>query len=194
MFKILIDDQTRDDFTLNGTASRTKFQFLVVPDQKILVPASTIDGIRVGSLEDIMATKLSAVMGRPAFRDYFDIMILEKQGGINVESGLGMFLQKNTPADASGSVQNIIRALSYMDDVDPDPALEKYDVEVRQYWRSRHPTILKSANRFGSFVAPILPNNFQGILSNPGFEQCPHWMPVANRQCSRTKGHQLPHR
>jgi hypothetical protein len=80
--------QTLTDETLNCLFAGTKLQFLDASAHTMIVPPDPIAGIRVGSLADLMATKLLAVTGRPAIRDYVDLWALETIAGVVVEKGL----------------------------------------------------------------------------------------------------------
>ena len=47
-----------------------------------------IDGMRVASLPDLLATKLDVIMYRPKLRDYIDIAAIDKSGWYGIEDGL----------------------------------------------------------------------------------------------------------
>ena len=47
-----------------------------------------MDGLRVGSVPDLMAMKLDAVLHRSEARDYIDIAEMDRSGACRIEDGL----------------------------------------------------------------------------------------------------------
>ena len=105
----------QDDRTLNGLLDGTKIQFLRAADQKVLRPAIAVAGIRVASVEDIVAMKLKVIMDRGEMRDYFDLMEIDRRA-IPAEEGIALFLEKYNPRESDHLVATIVRSLGYLDD------------------------------------------------------------------------------
>jgi hypothetical protein len=137
----------RDPHTLNCVLGDAKVQFLEAADQAVLEPTAMIEGLRVAAVGDLLATKLNAVVGRPAARDYFDLMVIERDGGRRVEEGLSLFVRRYRPAVPEQAVSGIVRALSYLDDVPEDPSLGSSVADLARYWEARVPEIITHLSR-----------------------------------------------
>ena len=136
----------QDDGTLNGLLDGTKVQFLRAADQKVLRPAIVVAGIRVASVEDIVAMKLKVIMDRGEMRDYFDLMEIDRRA-IPAEEGIALFLEKYNPRESDQLVATIVRSLGYLDDVADDPALPAERDAIESYWISRQREVLANLSR-----------------------------------------------
>ena len=65
---------------LHGTFDGVKVDILWNADATILHEPTIIAGLPVGSIQDVMATKLRAITDRHILRDYFDVMCIEQLG------------------------------------------------------------------------------------------------------------------
>jgi hypothetical protein len=138
----------QDVGTLNGVFSGTRVQFLSAESQHQLEPATTVAGIDVAGVGDILAMKLKMVGDRGELRDYFDVMQIERQAGRTVEEGLGLYLARYDVSPEHVSVRHIIDGLGYLDDVADDEALPVTRDEIVTYWRGRQPEIIRNIGRF----------------------------------------------
>jgi predicted nucleotidyltransferase component of viral defense system len=105
-----------------------------------------IAGIRVGALPDLMATKLAAILGRPAIRDYVDLWALEMRGSLPVERGLAFVEERYPRAAHEQTWRLILRALGAFADVRGDPMPRMHGVrltarQLERYWQARVPQI-----------------------------------------------------
>lgn len=123
--------------TLNGIFRDTKVQFLEASSQTNLEAPKDFAGIRVASLPDIFASKLKVIGDRGAIRDYFDLMVIERDTDLRVEEGLELFVRRYHPRVPDMALAHIVRGLGYLDDVELDPQLPIDLSEVRQYWTRR---------------------------------------------------------
>lgn len=130
--------------TINGIFESTKVQFLEASSQILLRDPLRFGGIRVAALPDLMATKLKVIQDRGALRDYFDIMVIERESGISVEEGLRLVIQKYQPHAPAGVLANIIRSLGYLDDVEDDPSLPIDRSEIEDYWKQRQIELVRN--------------------------------------------------
>lgn len=150
----------RSPDTLAGLFSATNLQFLHAdaerPQRLLEQPAPTA-GLRVAGLADLMAMKLKVIAQRGELRDYFDLMAIEQNIGHTVEEGLGYFLARFQPTDASNQVMAVIRALGYLDDLDEDELLPAGKSDIARYWQRRQPEVLKSAGWLTSGGRPPPP-------------------------------------
>jgi len=78
-------------------------------------PYDVIEGIRVASLEDIAALKLSTIAGRGGKKDFFDIHKLLTYFSLKE---MIAFYNKNFP---DGSEFLVLKSLSYFDDANTQP-------------------------------------------------------------------------
>jgi hypothetical protein len=130
--------------TLNGYLGETRIQFLDAHDQHPVDPSVEIAGIPVAGLRDLLATKLKVIGDRGELRDYFDLLVLERDAGHRVEEGLALVIERYRPATPEAVVLHIVRALGYLQDVADDPALAADRTEIESYWAKRQPDIVRS--------------------------------------------------
>jgi len=105
-------------------------------------------GLQVAALGDLLAMKLKVVRDRGELRDYYDLLAIDRHGR-RAEEGIALALRKYRPRAAGAFVESVVRGLSYLDDVDDDPAVPISRAEVAAYWRSRVPEIARSLSRLG---------------------------------------------
>lgn len=136
--------------TLSGVFSSTKLQFLhadEIASQHRLEATTSIAGINVAGIADILAMKLKVIAERGELRDYFDIKVIEQRTGRMVEEGLGLFMARYALEPEAHVLEPIVRALGYLDDVDADALVPESKREVAAYWAARQPQILRSLGR-----------------------------------------------
>lgn len=129
--------------TLNGVFEDTKVQFLDATTQRPLRDFTEVDGVRIASLPDLLATKVKVIADRGELRDYFDLMVIEQRTDLTVEEGLVLFVDRYQPASPESAVSVIVRGLGYLDDVNDDPGLPVERSVVEAYWRQRAPEIVR---------------------------------------------------
>lgn len=129
--------------TLNGVFEDTKVQFLDASTQRPLRGFTEVDGVRIASLPDLLATKVKVIADRGELRDYFDLMVIEQRTDLTVEEGLVLFVDRYQPASPESAISAIVRGLGYLDDVNDDPGLPVERAEVEAYWRRRAPEIVR---------------------------------------------------
>jgi hypothetical protein len=140
--------QTLTASTLNCLFAGTRLQFLEASNQRLVGQLDMIAGVRVGSLPDLLTTKLLAITSRPAIRDYVDLWALETIEGLHVEEGLAFVEQRYPEAKQAQTWRTILMALGSFDDVrdDPMPRMRGRRVTARQienYWARRVPEIMR---------------------------------------------------
>lgn len=138
----------RSEGTLNGLFSETRVQFLSAASQLLLEQPTEVAGLRVAGIGDIFATKLKVIGDRGELRDYFDLMVIERQAGRRVEEGLGLFLTRYQVRPGDPTINHIISALGYLGDVDEDDLLPMGKDVIEAYWRKRQPEIVRHLGRF----------------------------------------------
>lgn len=138
-----------DDSTINCVIDGTKVQVLEAATQKIVAPFVVVGGMRVASVEDIMATKLKVIVDRGELRDYFDIMKIEEDRSIMAETGLALVIEKYSPAHPDQYIKSIVKGLGYLGDVEDDPALPVSRKVIVDYWMKRQRSLMKHIAMFG---------------------------------------------
>lgn len=135
------------DGTLNGLFGRTKVQFLDAQDQRFVEVPVDVEGIAVAGLGDLLTTKLKVIQDRGEHRDYYDLKAIEQLAHRTVEEGLLLFPQHYALRDPTTAVVQIVRGLSYHDDLDEDPALPESLLDTTSYWTRRLPEIVVHLSR-----------------------------------------------
>lgn len=112
----------------------------------------TVDGLRVGSLQDITAGKFSAVVGRKQLRDFVGVMIIETQGGIRLEQGVMLYLRKQGIDLHPSAVGGVLRHLVDFRHLDDDPAMvdafgDGIRERVEEFFRFRQPQVASAFER-----------------------------------------------
>lgn len=137
--------------TLNGVIADTNVQFLHADEgqeQRQLDAPGIVAGLPIAGVRDILAMKLAAVT-RGELRDYFDLLRIETDTDHRVEQGLSYFVTRFRPPDPQQAVLGVIRAIGYLDDVEPDVHLPASRGEIAAYWQRRQPEILSAISREG---------------------------------------------
>lgn len=100
--------------TLQVRLQQIKVEFLKHAYPK-LAEDQVLDGIRMWSLEDVIAMKLNAVSNRGSKKDFFDIATLLRE--CSLQEMLDLYQAKYQPA----SLLMVIRSLAWFDDADAEP-------------------------------------------------------------------------
>ncbi|HTN99579.1 MAG TPA: nucleotidyl transferase AbiEii/AbiGii toxin family protein [Microthrixaceae bacterium] len=145
----------KDDDTLNGVYEGAKIQFLWTRDQHVLAKTTRVGGINIGSIDDILATKVKVVGDRAELRDYFDLMAIERQAHRRVEEGLQLYMARFDIESNHSSINHIIKGFGYFDDLNDDPYLEdehgpNLKEAVIKYWQARQPEIIASFDPYAT--------------------------------------------
>lgn len=137
--------------TINGQLGATKVQFLDASSQVVLAPTVQVAGMPVASLEDLLAMKLKVVGDRGQLRDYFDVMAIELRTDLTAEQGFRLYIDRYRPRPPEQTVNHILLALGYLDDVADDPYLEGIATrdEIERYWHRRQPEIARRVATYG---------------------------------------------
>lgn len=134
---------------MNVLFDTTRVQFLEASSVRVLEPLHPVAGVMVAGLGDLVAMKLKVICDLGELRDYFDLLVIERQGHRPVEEGIALALEKYRPRAVPAFVQSIVRGLGYLDDVQEDPGIPMAKAEVAAYWERRVPEIVRSLSRYG---------------------------------------------
>ncbi len=139
----------RSEGTLNCLFNETRVQVLDASTQQLVRSTTRVTGIRVASVEDIMATKIKVITDRGELRDYFDLRCIEQQAGLQAETGIALAIQKYHPQDKETFVFTVLKALGSFSDVADDPSLPVGRQEIEDYWTKRQFQVAKRLDSFG---------------------------------------------
>jgi hypothetical protein len=137
--------------TLCGLYGPTKVEFFHADEgapQHLLEEPTVMAGLRVASLKDLMAMKLKVVRDRAEMRDYFDLKAIDEEGGVSVEEGLGLFLERYDAKATGEEIRQVIRSLGYLDDVDEDKTLPITKDALAKWWASRQVAVVRHFDRY----------------------------------------------
>jgi hypothetical protein len=138
--------------TLRGLYSGTKLEFFhadVNRRHTRLEEPTQVAGLRIAGLPDLAAMKLKVVGDRGELRDYFDLKLIEEKGGITVEEAFGYFLKRFNVTREHESINHIVKALGYLDDVEEDEMLPATSAELAAWWKRRQARLIKNLARDG---------------------------------------------
>lgn len=132
--------------TLNCMANGVKVQFLHARDQQVIEPPMLLAGMAVGSVRDIAATKYKVIGDRGELRDYFDLVRIDADAGIDPKIGLHLYCERYQVGLEHPSVAHIVRALGSFHDVADDPWLAEAAPDasfaaISNYWQQRQPEL-----------------------------------------------------
>lgn len=141
--------------TLNGVFEEARVQFLLARDQRVLLPPTQVDGMNIGSIDDILATKVKVIGDRAELRDLFDLRAIELQAYRTVEEGLQLYMARFGLGPNHTSVTHIIKGFGFFDDLNSDPYLEDafgsdLKDELIAYWTTRQRQIISNFDPYAS--------------------------------------------
>lgn len=137
-----------DDGTLRGVYGATKLEIFLTPSIRRLASPQTVAGLRIGSLQDLMAMKLKVLAERGEARDYYDVKTIDESRRISVEEGIELYLDRYAVDPTSAVLQHLYRALGDLSDVEEDAALPMTTKELQEWWGRRQGRVLRNSNRF----------------------------------------------
>ena len=142
-------EETAGRQTMEAYLGGAKLQILEASSVPLVEPTASVAGVRVAGVGDLLAMKLKVVRDRGELRDYYDLLVIERDGRRRAEEGIALALRKYRPRAAGAFAESVVRGLSYLDDVEDDPAVPLSRAEVAAYWRSRVPEIARSLSHLG---------------------------------------------
>jgi hypothetical protein len=137
-----------DERTLKGLYGRTKLEIFVVPSIKQLAASKVVAGLRIGDLRDLMAMKIKVLAERGEARDYFDVRTIDEIGGISVEEGIELYLERYDVDPSSGALRHLYLAMGDLSDVEEDAALPTTTTELQAWWSKRQLRVIRNSDRF----------------------------------------------
>ncbi len=160
-----------------------------------------VDNVPVGSVPDILATKLDVIMYRPKLRDYLDIASIDRMSSYSLEDGIEFYKRKFGYVEDPNShvIKRIIRLLAEPGNIHSDPRFENQREDVLTYLANRSRQVLtyiadtadthKNLKAIPSIRAAGAPRPAPTLI-----RQCGAWMPRARAYCVLPPRHKGPHR
>jgi predicted nucleotidyltransferase component of viral defense system len=134
------------DGTLNILFNKTKVQFLEAVGQKNISNLTSIAGIDVIGIPDLLALKLKVIEDRGAWRDYYDLFMIDSQTEYSIEQGLIFFLKRFGNMNLQNYMVSIPKALGHYDDITDDFGVTEKDISnIKAHFRTRLSSIIQKA-------------------------------------------------
>lgn len=157
-----------------------------------------VDGMRVGSLPDLLATKLDVIMYRPKLRDYIDIAAIDQSGQYRIEDGLRFHMQRYGIEPTSKTPSEILRLLESPGTLMSDRVFEDLEDETLDYLRMRAQEARAASGAWQSSAKTLILRNDDDLhyrlsaLSRR--TTCGAWMPKSLANCVLPIKHKGHHR
>lgn len=114
----------------------------VAPEQmRWISPGTQVGGMEIGSIPDLMATKLDTIMYRAKLRHYLDLAELDRSGACSLESGLGYYCRRYGYHYPPPVLERIIRLLESPGTLPADPDYEARSEPSLSYLRGHVPAL-----------------------------------------------------
>lgn len=107
----------------------------------------TICGMPIGSIPDLLASKLSALERRRVLRDYVDLAAIDTRTGYTLEDGIGFYCERYGCDPASPKIAAIVEGLAMSCDAPTDPMMESYRPQVAAHLGRRARDLARLATR-----------------------------------------------
>lgn len=108
------------------------------PGRVTMLDAPTIiDGLKVASLADLLASKLDILLYRQKLRDFIDLAAIDTQGPYSLEDGLLFHMARYGPVPEGHELSRIVNLLADPGQLDADPAFDRERDTVLTHLRSR---------------------------------------------------------
>lgn len=135
--------------TLKGLFGATKIEVFDASRLVQLAKPTLVAGLRIASLQDLMAMKLKVLAERGEMRDYFDVKAIDEGGGVSVEEGVELFMKRYGVSPGSEALPHLYMAMGDLRDVEEDDMLQADLSELQAWWSARQVKVLRSSDRFG---------------------------------------------
>jgi predicted nucleotidyltransferase component of viral defense system len=134
--------------TVKGLFGATKIEVFDASALKQLAKPTSVAGLNVASLQDLMAMKIKVMAERGEMRDYFDIKVINENGAISVEEGVDLYMERYGISSSSGALPHLYKAMGDLSDVEVDESLPIGKPELQKWWNTRQVQVLRNSDRF----------------------------------------------
>ena len=160
-----------------------------------------VDRVPVGSVPDILATKLDVIMYRPKLRDYIDLASIDRMSGYSLEDGIEFYRRKFGYVEDPNVhiIKRIIGLLAEPGNVQSDPRFENQRDDVFAHLEQRANQLLDyiadTADMDTHRETALVASDLGALRPEPRpANQCGAWMPRARAYCVLPPHHKGPHR
>lgn len=160
----------------------------------------TVDKVPIGSVPDILATKLDVIMYRPKLRDYIDIASIDLMSNYSLEDGIEFYKRKFGYVDDPNPriLKRIVGLLAEPGQIHADPRFEirRDDVFTHLEQRARHLLEYIADTSDKEFRKAVDAASDLGMprLAPVPTNRCGAWMPRARAYCALPPHEKGPHR
>ena len=130
--------------TLLGELKDVKISFFRYRYPLVTAPALAL-GVKIASLQDLVAMKLDAVSRRGTKRDFIDLFFITRSG-LSLEEGLMWYQHKYAGLDMN--IVHVVKSLAYFIDAEPDPPPQMLVGfswnETKRFFESEAKSLLKT--------------------------------------------------
>lgn len=162
---------------------------------KQLYKPTVVDGMRVASLPDLLATKLDVIMYRPKLRDYIDIAAIDRAGTLSIEDGIRFHAERYGVPPHSKSPEDILKLLENPGQLDKDHVFAAQMPDTLRYLRTRAAEARAWLGTWRDSVAGLDTDTTTNYLAaSRGKQRCGAEMPIALAHCCLPQGHRGHHR
>ncbi len=186
----IIGDVKVDVFQAKPTEGSTAKQM------RWLEKPANVDGVPVGALPDILASKLDVIMYRPKLRDYIDLAAIDQHSEYSLEDGIDFYRRKYGYMGNPNShvLRRIVSMLEDPGIVHADDRFEAQRNDVFDHLESR-------AHELNDYLTDTVDKEIQKISADAAAEigdsrpqatnskRCGKWMPIARTYCVLTPKH-----
>ena len=169
-------------------------------DMRWLQAPRYIEGMAVGDVPDLFASKLAAASDRGKLRDFIDLAAIDRHSGYTLEDGLE-FYRRAFRLDVNPNpvaMRRLLRVLADPGYVEPDRAFESLREDALAHLRDRSEDLryymVEIANQDIQATAATHASGLGAPRSSPTPGRCGQWMPRARTQCALLPRHKGPHR
>ncbi|HEU4905147.1 MAG TPA: nucleotidyl transferase AbiEii/AbiGii toxin family protein [Solirubrobacterales bacterium] len=135
--------------TLKRSVGASEVKVFDAAEHDLLVEPTDVAGLKVASLQDLMAMKLKVMAERGEMRDYFDVKSIDEGGGVSVEEGVALYMRRYGIDPSSEALPHLFRAMGDLSDVEVDELLPIDLAELQRWWSARQVRALRNSDRFG---------------------------------------------
>ncbi len=114
---------------------------------KVLQEPTTIDGMAIASLPDLLALKLDLIRWRSTLRDLIDLAAIDRLSDYRLEEGLDFWLQKFGAEWDNAALDQIVFRLLFPSARNADPLFDDSRDEVVAYLKGRAPQVEQSLHQ-----------------------------------------------
>ena len=102
-----------------------------------VAPPTTVCGMPVASIPDLLAAKLEILRFRAKVRDLIDLAAIDKHSGYSLEDGLGFYCRRYGHDTLPWEFNEIIAILQDPEPLEPDPSFDQAKLSALAHLRER---------------------------------------------------------